>query len=34
MKTAYDFSAVDIDGHDQSLSDYSGKVLLLSLIHI
>lgn len=29
MKTAYDFSAVDIDGHDQSLSDYSGKVLLV-----
>lgn len=29
MKTAYDFSAVDIDGHDQALSDYRGKVLLV-----
>jgi glutathione peroxidase len=29
MTTAYDFSAVDIDGHDQALSDYSGKVLLV-----
>lgn len=29
MTTAYDFSAIDIDGHDQALSDYSGKVLLV-----
>ena len=29
MTTAYDFSAVDIDGHDQTLSDYTGKVLLI-----
>ena len=29
MATAYDFSAVDIDGHDQTLSDYTGKVLLI-----
>ncbi len=29
MTTAYDFSAIDIDGHDKSLSDYSGKVLLV-----
>ena len=29
MTTAYDFSAVDIDGHDQALSDFSGKVLLV-----
>ena len=29
MTTAYDFSAVDIEGHDKSLSDYAGKVLLV-----
>lgn len=29
MQTAYDFSAIDIDGHDQSLADYRGKVLLV-----
>ncbi len=29
MSTAFDFSAVDIDGHDKSLSDYNGKVLLI-----
>lgn len=29
MTTAYDFSAVDIDGHDRSLSEYAGKVLLV-----
>ncbi len=29
MTTAYDFSAVDIDGLDKALSDYSGKVLLV-----
>jgi glutathione peroxidase len=29
MTTAYDFSAIDIDGHDKALSDYSGKVLLV-----
>ena len=29
MTTAYDFSAVDIDGHDRPLSDYAGKVLLV-----
>ena len=29
MTTAYDFSAIDIDGHDKSLTDYSGKVLLV-----
>ena len=29
MQTAYDFSAVDIDGHDQALADYRGKVLLV-----
>ena len=29
MTTAYDFSAVDIDGHDKTLSDFSGKVLLV-----
>jgi glutathione peroxidase-family protein len=27
MATAYDFSARDIDGHEQSLADYRGKVL-------
>jgi glutathione peroxidase len=29
MATAYDFSAVDIEGHDKALSDYAGKVLLV-----
>jgi glutathione peroxidase len=29
MSTAFDFSAVDIDGHDKALSDYTGKVLLI-----
>lgn len=29
MTTAHDFSAVDIDGHEKSLSDYAGKVLLV-----
>lgn len=29
MTTAYDFSAIDIDGHDKTLSDYAGKVLLV-----
>jgi glutathione peroxidase len=29
MTTAFDFSAIDIDGHDIALSDYSGKVLLI-----
>ena len=29
MTTAFDFSAVDIDGHDRSLADYHGKVLLV-----
>jgi glutathione peroxidase len=29
MTTAYDFSAADIDGHPQSLSQYAGKVLLI-----
>lgn len=29
MTTAYDFSAIDIDGHDRSLTDYEGKVLLV-----
>ncbi|GAA4807068.1 glutathione peroxidase [Lysobacter hankyongensis] len=29
MTTAYDFSAIDIDGHDKSLTDYEGKVLLV-----
>lgn len=29
MTTAYDFSAIDIDGHDKSLTDYEGKVLLM-----
>jgi glutathione peroxidase len=29
MATAYDFSARDIDGHEQSLADYRGKVLLI-----
>jgi glutathione peroxidase len=29
MTTAYDFTADDIDGHPQSLSQYAGKVLLI-----
>jgi glutathione peroxidase len=29
MTTAYDFSARDIDGNEQTLSDYAGKVLLI-----
>ncbi|MGJ7904227.1 glutathione peroxidase [Lysobacter sp. 1R34A] len=29
MTTAYDFSAVDIDGQNQSLDRYRGKVLLI-----
>lgn len=29
MTTAYDFSAIDIDGHDKSLTAYEGKVLLV-----
>jgi glutathione peroxidase len=29
MTTAYDFSARDIEGHDRSLADYRGKVLLV-----
>ena len=29
MATAYDFSARDIQGHEQALSDYRGKVLLV-----
>ena len=29
MATAYDFSARDIQGHEQSLADYRGKVLLV-----
>lgn len=29
MTTAYDFSAIDIDGHDASLADHRGKVLLV-----
>ena len=29
MTTAYDFSAIDIDGHDMALSEFSGKVLLV-----
>lgn len=29
MTTAYDFSATDIDGRDQSLDRYRGKVLLI-----
>ncbi len=34
MKTVYDFTVKDRLGNEVSLSDYSGKVLLLSLIHI
>lgn len=29
MATAYDFSAIDIDGHEKPLTDYTGKVLLV-----
>ena len=29
MATAYDFSARDIEGHERSLGDYRGKVLLV-----
>jgi glutathione peroxidase len=29
MATAYDFTARDIEGHEQSLSDWRGKVLLV-----
>ena len=29
MATVYDFSARDIQGHEQSLADYRGKVLLV-----
>jgi glutathione peroxidase len=29
MTTAFDFTAVDIDGHAQALSQYAGKVLLI-----
>ena len=29
MSTAYEFSAIDIDGKDVSLADYKGKVLLV-----
>jgi glutathione peroxidase len=29
MTTAYDFTAADLDGHPQSLSQYAGKVLLI-----
>ncbi|MGV8932941.1 MAG: glutathione peroxidase [Luteimonas sp.] len=29
MNTVYDFTATDIDGHDKSLADYAGKVLLI-----
>ena len=29
MTTAYDFSATDIEGQPQSLSEYAGKVLLI-----
>ena len=29
MATAHDFTAVDIDGQQRSLSDYAGKVLLV-----
>ncbi len=29
MTTAYDFSAIDIDGHEKPLTDYAGKVLLV-----
>lgn len=29
MATAYDFSAIDIDGHEKPLTEYAGKVLLV-----
>jgi glutathione peroxidase len=29
MTTAFDFTAADIDGHPQALSQYAGKVLLI-----
>lgn len=29
MATAFDFTAVDIDGHPQALSQYAGKALLI-----
>lgn len=29
MTTAYDFSAIDIDGQPRALADYAGKVLLI-----
>ncbi|TBR38960.1 MULTISPECIES: glutathione peroxidase [Dyella] len=29
MTTAYDFSARDIDGHERSLSEWQGKVMLI-----
>ena len=29
MATAYDFSARDIQGHEQAISDYRGKVMLI-----
>ncbi len=29
MSTVHDFSAIDIDGHEQSIADYRGKVLLI-----
>ncbi|MFM1782333.1 MAG: hypothetical protein RIS14_86 [Pseudomonadota bacterium] len=29
MSTAYEFSAIDIDGKDVSLADYKGKILLV-----
>ncbi len=29
MSTAFDFSAIDIDGNTQSFSDYAGKVILV-----
>lgn len=29
MTTAYDFNAIDIDGHEQDFSQYEGKVLLI-----
>ena len=29
MTTAYDFTATDIDGHQQDLADYRGKVVLI-----
>lgn len=29
MSTAFDFSAIDIDGNSQSFSDYAGKVILV-----